>query len=60
MDVPGLANDRVDMILVGAIIVREVLRVTGSKGLQVSSASIREGIALAFTRGENWQSGVLV
>lgn len=54
MDVPGLAADRVDMILVGAIIVRELMRVAGAKGLQVSEASIREGIAQTIARGQAW------
>ena len=44
---PGMPADRADMALNGAIVVRELLRAAQVDKVQISGASIREGLALA-------------
>jgi exopolyphosphatase / guanosine-5'-triphosphate,3'-diphosphate pyrophosphatase len=42
--VPGLQADRADIILAGALVVREALRRAGAKSLVVSGHGLREGL----------------
>lgn len=45
---PGLKSARIDMVLFGAIIVRELMSAAGAKALHVCDTSIRDGIAGEF------------
>jgi exopolyphosphatase/guanosine-5'-triphosphate,3'-diphosphate pyrophosphatase len=45
---PGLKSARIDMVLFGAIIVRELMSAAGAKVLHVCDTSIRDGIASEF------------
>ena len=45
---PGLKSARIDMVLFGAIIVRELISAAGAKALHVCDTSIRDGVAGEF------------
>jgi exopolyphosphatase / guanosine-5'-triphosphate,3'-diphosphate pyrophosphatase len=42
--VPGIKPARADLILAGAIVVQEVLRVGAFKGIEITEAGLREGV----------------
>jgi exopolyphosphatase / guanosine-5'-triphosphate,3'-diphosphate pyrophosphatase len=44
--VPGIGSDRADVVLAGIVVLKELLRVTGTEQITVSGTGIREGIAL--------------
>lgn len=44
--VPGIGNDRVDVVLAGIVVLSELLRAVKSERVVVSGTGIREGIAL--------------
>jgi exopolyphosphatase / guanosine-5'-triphosphate,3'-diphosphate pyrophosphatase len=48
---PGLQAGRADMVLFGAIVVRELLSACGAKRVTVCDTSIRDGLALAYQAG---------
>ena len=55
---PGMHEDRIDVILPGAIIVRELLRASGYDRFTVSGAGLREG--MFFTRFLEGKSSTLI
>lgn len=50
-ELPGLADHRVDVVVAGAMIVRQVMRKVGVEHLQLCHYGIREGVALQRVRG---------
>jgi exopolyphosphatase/guanosine-5'-triphosphate,3'-diphosphate pyrophosphatase len=50
-DIPGLPAHRVDLVVAGALVVRQLLRFGGFDALEVSSSGVREGAALLHRLG---------
>lgn len=50
-DIPGLPAHRVDLIIAGALVVKQLLRTGGFDGMEVSSSGVREGAALMHLLG---------
>ncbi len=46
--IPGLQSDRADIILPGAIVLREVMRRTGLDAITISMSGLREGVFLEY------------
>ena len=44
--VPGIGNDRADVVVAGVVVLEELLRAVGSERIVVSGTGIREGLAL--------------
>ena len=43
-DVPGIKPARADLILGGAVVVREALRAAGAEAIETTEAGLREGV----------------
>ncbi len=52
-EIPGLPAHRVDLIVAGALVVKQVLRVGRFDAVEVSSSGVREGAALQHRLGED-------
>lgn len=50
-DIPGLPAHRVDLIVAGALVVKQVLRTGRFEAIEVSSSGVREGAALLHRLG---------
>jgi exopolyphosphatase/guanosine-5'-triphosphate,3'-diphosphate pyrophosphatase len=50
-DIPGLPAHRVDLVIAGALVVKQLLRTGGFDGMEVSSSGVREGAALMHLLG---------
>jgi exopolyphosphatase/guanosine-5'-triphosphate,3'-diphosphate pyrophosphatase len=46
-ELPGLPAHRVELIVAGALVIKQVLRIGRFEGVEVSSSGVREGAALA-------------
>lgn len=46
--IPGIGNDRADLILAGSSIIQSLLEITGSKKIIISGCGIREGLFLDY------------
>ncbi|MCI4348817.1 MAG: Ppx/GppA family phosphatase [Thermoplasmata archaeon] len=51
-EIPGIGNDRKDVIISGLVVFDELLRATGAGMITVSSTGIREGLALEEIHAE--------
>jgi exopolyphosphatase/guanosine-5'-triphosphate,3'-diphosphate pyrophosphatase len=51
--VPGVKPARADVILAGALVVEAVLELTGSEGMEVTEAGLREGVFFASHRRDS-------
>lgn len=47
-EVQGLNSDRADIIIAGAVILHEIVKVTGLKGVFTSSRSLRDGLLVDY------------
>jgi len=47
-EVPGLNSDRADIIIAGAVILHEIVKVSGLKGVYTSSRSLRDGLLVDY------------
>ncbi|MDP2313991.1 MAG: hypothetical protein Q8P41_13875 [Pseudomonadota bacterium] len=50
-DIPGLPAHRVDLVIAGALVVKQLLRTGGFDAMEVSSSGVREGAALMLQLG---------
>lgn len=51
-EIPGLPAHRVDLIIAGALVVKQVLRAGRFEAIEVSSSGVREGAALMHRLGD--------
>lgn len=51
-DLPGLSEDRADIIVAGALVLQALVEATGADGLVISGHGLREGIALDAGGGD--------